>query len=100
MFAGSNVAEGDIILRAIKFRKTPSFRGKVKTSAPFRKIIRHVKKHFEVLKRYFVRQNSPLSSPVPPLLAELPESSGARIMSFPLSMLFHHGSPCSHIIWG
>jgi hypothetical protein len=21
-------------------------------------------------------------------------------MSFPLSMLFHHGSPCSHIIWG
>jgi len=42
-FAGSNLAEGDGFLRAIKIRKTPSVEGEVKPSAPCRNISRHVK---------------------------------------------------------
>jgi hypothetical protein len=34
------------------------------------------------------------------LLVVLPESSGGRIRSFPLSISFQHGSPCSNITWG
>jgi hypothetical protein len=34
------------------------------------------------------------------LLAGLPESSGKRTRSFPLSISFHHGSPCLSITWG
>jgi hypothetical protein len=54
----------------------------VKPSAPSRKILRHVKELFGVLKVYFASQNSSLLSPVPPvccrmiLLVGLPESSG------------------------
>jgi hypothetical protein len=29
------------------------------------------------------------------LLVSLPESSGGRVRNFPLSISFHHGSPCS-----
>jgi hypothetical protein len=35
---GSNLAEGDVFLREIKDRSTPSFRGEVKLSTPCRKI--------------------------------------------------------------
>jgi hypothetical protein len=35
---GSNLAEGDGLLREIKDRSTPSFRGEVKLSTPCRKI--------------------------------------------------------------
>jgi hypothetical protein len=34
------------------------------------------------------------------LLVRLQESSGGRTRSFPLSILFRHGSPCSYSIWG
>jgi hypothetical protein len=30
----------------------------------------------------------------------LPERSGGRIRSFPLSISFHRGSPCSYVTWG
>jgi hypothetical protein len=55
-FAGSSPAQA------------PSFRGEVKPSVPFRKILRHVKGPLEVCKRYFVRQNSSFHSPVTPAL--------------------------------
>jgi hypothetical protein len=29
----------------------------------------------------------------------MPESSGGQIRSFPLSVLFHHGSPYSYMSW-
>jgi hypothetical protein len=45
---GSNTAEGDEFLRAIKIHCTPSFEGEVKPSAPCHKILRHVKEPFEV----------------------------------------------------
>jgi hypothetical protein len=41
-FAGSNPAEVDGVLRAIKIHRTTSFRGEVKLSVPCRKIL-HVK---------------------------------------------------------
>jgi hypothetical protein len=40
---GSNSAEDDGLLRAIKIRSTPSFVGEVKPEPPCRKILRHVK---------------------------------------------------------
>jgi hypothetical protein len=46
-FAGSNPADGDGFLKAIKIRSAPSFGGKVKPSASCHKIIRHVKEPFE-----------------------------------------------------
>jgi hypothetical protein len=42
-FAGSNTAEDDGFLRAIKIRSTTSWGGGVKPSAPRRKILQHVK---------------------------------------------------------
>jgi hypothetical protein len=50
-------------IRAIKIICTTSFGGKVKPSAPCRKILRHVKEPSEVWKRYFVKQNSSSHSP-------------------------------------
>jgi hypothetical protein len=47
-FAGSNLVEDDGFLRAIKISSTSSFGGEVKPSAPSRKILRNVKKPFEV----------------------------------------------------
>jgi hypothetical protein len=43
-----NPSRGDGFLRAIKICSTPSFGGDVKPSAQCRKILRHVKNHFEV----------------------------------------------------
>jgi hypothetical protein len=43
-FAGSNPAEMDGFLRDIKIRNMTSFGGEAKPSAPYRKILRHVKK--------------------------------------------------------
>jgi hypothetical protein len=40
---GSNLAEDDGFLRAIKIRSTTYFRGEIKPSVPRRKILRHVK---------------------------------------------------------
>jgi hypothetical protein len=57
-------------------------------------------------KNYFASQNSSFPLPEPPacyqitLLVVLPESSGGRIKTFPVSTSFHHGSPCSYITWG
>jgi hypothetical protein len=42
-FAGSNPAEDDGFLKAIKISSTASLGGEVKPSAPCRKILRHVK---------------------------------------------------------
>jgi hypothetical protein len=52
-FAGSDPAEGDRFLRAIKIRSTPSFGKEVKPSAPRRKILRLAKSLFEVLIKIF-----------------------------------------------
>jgi hypothetical protein len=38
-FAGSNLVEGDIFLRAIQILSMPSFGGELKPSAPCRKIL-------------------------------------------------------------
>jgi hypothetical protein len=42
-FSGSNPAEDDGFLRAIKFQSILSFGGEVKPETPCRKILRHVK---------------------------------------------------------
>jgi hypothetical protein len=47
-FAGSNPAEVDKFLREIKFLSMLSFGGNVNPQAPSRKILRHVKEHFEI----------------------------------------------------
>jgi hypothetical protein len=47
-FEGLNPGEGDGLSRAIKIRSMTSFGGEVKLSAPFCKILRHVKEPFEV----------------------------------------------------
>jgi hypothetical protein len=44
---GSNPAEDDGFLRAIKIRGTTSFGGDVKSLVPCRKISRHVKESYE-----------------------------------------------------
>jgi hypothetical protein len=41
--AGSDPAEDDGLIRAIKVRSMPSFGEEVKTSTPFRNSLRHVK---------------------------------------------------------
>jgi hypothetical protein len=41
-FAGSNPAEDNGLFRAIKIHSTTSFGGEIKSSAPCRKILRHV----------------------------------------------------------
>jgi hypothetical protein len=47
-FAGSNPADGDVFLRVIKIRSTPSFGGReVKLSAPCHTSL-HVKEPFKV----------------------------------------------------
>jgi hypothetical protein len=45
---GFKPGRGDLFLRAMKIRSTPSFGGEVKPSAPFHKILRHVKNHLQV----------------------------------------------------
>jgi hypothetical protein len=52
-FAGSNSAEGDGFLRAIKILSTPSIGGEVKPETPCCKIIRNV--NDEEIFIYFVR---------------------------------------------
>jgi hypothetical protein len=66
--AGLDPAEDDGLVRAIKIRSMPSFGEEVKTSAPFRNSLRHVKEPFEELKRNFVRQNLLFLSPISPAL--------------------------------
>jgi hypothetical protein len=44
-FVASNPTENYEFLKAIKIRSMTSFRGKVKPSAPCRKILQHVKDH-------------------------------------------------------
>jgi hypothetical protein len=52
-----NPTDGDGFLRAIEIRSTPSFGGKVKSSAPCRKILWYVKNTFELLTiHYFLRE--------------------------------------------
>jgi hypothetical protein len=46
-FAGSNPAEDDGFLRAIKFCSTTSLKGEVKLSVPCCKISQHVKEPYE-----------------------------------------------------
>jgi hypothetical protein len=53
-FTGSNPAEGDGFIMAIKIRSMTSFGGKVKPSVPFRKILRQVKETYRYENRYFV----------------------------------------------
>jgi hypothetical protein len=55
-------------LRAIKVCSMPSFGRGVKPLARCHKILRHVKEHFKLRKRYFVRQNLSCHSPVHPAL--------------------------------
>jgi hypothetical protein len=45
---GFKPGRDDLFLRAIKIRSTPSFVWEVKPEVPCRKILRHVKNHFEV----------------------------------------------------
>jgi hypothetical protein len=47
-FAGSNLAEDDGFLRAIKLPSTPSFRGEIKPLAQCHKILHHVKEPFKI----------------------------------------------------
>jgi hypothetical protein len=47
MFVGSNPAEGDGLLSAIRIRNTPSFGGEIKPQAPFRKSSQHVEILYE-----------------------------------------------------
>jgi hypothetical protein len=85
--------------KTIQICITLSFAGEVKPKAPRSKIFTSCK---NVLTKYFGRPNPSFPSPVSPacyqmtLLVGLPENSGGQIRSFPLSTLFHHGSPCSH----
>jgi hypothetical protein len=86
------------------------FKADINPQYPFlrrgsRKILQHVKKRFEVRKRYFEGQNS-FPSPVSPDL--LLHNSTVRIVKellwinqeFSLSISFHHSSPWSYIRWG
>jgi hypothetical protein len=71
-------------LRAMNIRRTPSFRWEVKPEAPCLEI----------------------SSPGSPdfLLDDSPDRISRQLwwtnQEFPLSISFHHGSPCSFITWG
>jgi hypothetical protein len=47
-FAGSNAAEVEVFLRAIKVRSTTSFGGEVKQSVPGRKILRNSKNPYSM----------------------------------------------------
>jgi hypothetical protein len=88
---GFKLGWSDGFLMDIESRSTPSFGGKVKPKVPYRKILRHVHRRAKFI-----------SSPALPafyrmiLLVGLPESSGGRIRSFPLSTSFHHCFPCSY----
>jgi hypothetical protein len=103
-FRGFKPERNDGFLRVIKIRSTPSFGGEVKPEALFRKILQHVKVTCKHEQKYFSSSSFP--SPVPSacyqitLPVGLPESSGGRITSFPLSISFQHGSPWSYITWG
>jgi hypothetical protein len=48
VFTGSNLAEGNGFLRAIKICNTTSFGGEVKLAVPCRKILQHVKDSYSV----------------------------------------------------
>jgi hypothetical protein len=45
---GSNPAEGDAYLWVIKIHGMPSFREEARPSAPYHKVLEHVKKPFKV----------------------------------------------------
>jgi hypothetical protein len=83
-------------------RSTPSFWRGGGPGRPCRKILRHVKCHLQVRIKYFARSNSHSIRPFLLLATRwlLPESSGGRVRSFPLSISFHHGSSCSYITSG
>jgi hypothetical protein len=94
---------GDGFLRAIKIRSTSSFGGEVKPEAHCLKILRQVKYHLQLRtkilrKAKFIIPFSRSSCLLPDNSAVgLAQSSGGQIRSFPLSLSFHHGSPCSYI---
>jgi hypothetical protein len=47
-FTGSNLADDDGFLRAIKIRSTTYFGGEVKPAVPCHKILQHVKKPYSI----------------------------------------------------
>jgi hypothetical protein len=77
-FAGSNPAKDNGFLMVIKIRSKLSFAGEEKPLDPFREILWHVKEHFEVRKRFFVRQNSFPFSVKPALLLDNSAGNNAR----------------------
>jgi hypothetical protein len=100
---------GDGFLRAIKIRSTTSFGVEVKPSAPCRKILRHVKDHFEVWTKIFRRPNLLFLRQAPPDLL-LPysarelwwknqEFSPADIIPPWLSMLIYHLGGEQYTCW-
>jgi hypothetical protein len=102
-FAGSNPADGDGFLMAIKFRSVTSIGGEVKPSAPC-KILRHVNiaAEFEIHTSsakfsMFLSRSSCFVTRL--LLVILPVSSGGRMRSFSVSTSFCRGSSCSYIAW-
>jgi hypothetical protein len=103
---GFRPGRGGGFLRAIKIRSTPSFGGEVKPEAPCHNIFRHVKITCRYEQKYFARPNSSFPFRIPPacyqmaLLVILPDNSGGRIRSFPLSTSFHHMYRCLYVIWG
>jgi hypothetical protein len=77
------LGKGDGLLRAIKIRGTPSFRGEVKLAAPKSSSFYGMEKiTCKYEQKYLARQNSSFPSPISPgcyqmtLLVGLPESSG------------------------
>jgi hypothetical protein len=105
-FTGSNPAS-DEFLKVIENHSTPSFEWEVKSEALCHKILRQVENHFQLWTEILCKAKFSFLFPIPPacyrmnLLVGLPESSGGRVRSFPLSTSsFHRGSPCSYITWG
>jgi hypothetical protein len=96
---------GDRLLRAINIRSAPAFVWELKLSAACHKILRDAKITCKYEQKSFARLNSRSFHPLLMLatrwlLEGLPESSIARIRSFTVSTISHHGSPCSCITWG
>jgi hypothetical protein len=96
-FASSNTAEDSGIFKGgKKVRRTTSFVGEVKPSVPCRRFTACLR-ILRVWKRYLIGNIQHFLSRVPPasLLddwVEFPESSGGRMMIFPLPILFHRVS--------
>jgi hypothetical protein len=69
-FTGSNPSESNGFLKTIKIRSTISFVGEVKPSAPFRKILQHVKNNFRYYRHTDKKISAAISRPIsfPPLL--------------------------------